>query len=947
MFFDDIEIAPKKRATLREPPPIPHTGWTPPASFPNLAGATVIALDTETKDLELTERGPGWARKRGHIVGVSLAAKDKQGNTGKWYFPVRHEVQGEMNLDAANVFGWLKTVLETPVPKVGANLIYDIGWLTEESIFVGGELHDVQFAEALLCEGLVNLDHLAHKYLGLGKTTNLLYDWLKRAYPMTSDKARRSDIYRSPPSLAGAYAEDDALLPILIAEKQAVELAAQELEYVYRLECDLIPLLVRMRMEGISVDLPKAYELHDELGKDITRLYQQINHEFGPLEKSSSGHVGRLLDHLGVDYPRGAGDKPSIEKEWLASLDHPCAQVLLDLREHEKMRSTFVQSYFIDKNIGGKIYPQFHPLKGEANGTMVGRFACVKADTSIVVRGGDKQIQDIVPGDFVWTHKRRWRQVTRRWVKGREPMLTVTFCNGHTLTCTIAHQLLSSDGQWMAVKDIADEYFQNLGFKSVEHFFGTCAISQYRNANNRGDCREVENLTSKCGACNYKEYATSRKASVGGATLFQLEARRLEPHERDEQGEASQLDRSSRGRTRLSNNSEGRSAPVCASGGDGGSFRCDALAFQSRRASYRREPEEQRTGQSCSSNAQGPSGVTLSNGEGLDCVTITQIDFGGDCEVYDITVDEDESYLASGVFSHNSSDPNFQNLPSRTELGQRVRAVVIPDNGHLHWQKSDFSQIHYRILAHNAVGPGADELRAAYNNDLTMDYHDAVYDRVGPLLGWDITDAKLRKKNRKPVKNVNFGLLYGQSEKSLKYKTAAYFGDGFSEDDAKAFFAAYFDAAPYVKPTMQAIGREVQQFGYVRTLLGRRVRFDEWEPAGYGERGQPLPYHAALAEYGPNIRRAYEYRGVNYKFQGSEPDIMKSGMRDCLRSGVFDFTGVPRLTCHDELGFSVIDESPQMNEAYEYITHTMQNAIKLRVPVRLDNGRGPNWAKAD
>jgi DNA polymerase I-like protein with 3'-5' exonuclease and polymerase domains len=670
MFFDDVDIAPKKRVTLRLPPPIPHTGWTPPSEFPNLSAATCIAFDTETKDIDLVDMGPGWARKRGHIVGVSIAAEDRLGNTGKWYFPVRHEVQPEFNMNPDNVFGFLKPVLEDRrTAKIGANLMYDIGWLTEENIFVDGPLLDVQFAEALVCEDLVALDILGRKYLGIGKTTNMLYEWLERAYPETSDRQRRADIFRAPPSLVGPYAEDDAALPIQIMKRQLREIEAQELGTVFRLENDLIPLLVRMRMEGVAVDVPLAEKLHHELGIETQQLLAKINAEFGPLEKSSSGHVGRLLDHLGVKYPRTGQGAPSIEKEWLAALEHPIGDVLLDLREHEKMRSTFLKSYILNKNIGGKIFPQFHPLKGESNGTMVGRFA--------------------------------------------------------------------------------------------------------------------------------------------------------------------------------------------------------------------------------------------------------------------------------------SSDPNLQNIPSRTKLGKKVRRVFVHDPGHFQWRKHDYSQIHYRILAHFAVGPGADGLRDAYCNDADMDYHDAVFERVAPLMGWDINDAEGRKFRRRPIKNVNFGLLYGQSEKSLKYKTAAYFGEGFSEADAKAFFDAYFEGAPYVKPTMQAIGREVQAFGYVKTLLGRRVRFDLWEPAEYGERGMPLPYRSALAEYGVNIRRAYEYRGVNYKFQGSEPDIMKSGMRDCLNSGVFDYTGVPRLTVHDELDFSVKDDSPQTREAFTFIQHTMQDAIKLRVPVKVDVSTGANWGDAD
>ena len=143
------------------------------------------------------------------------------------------------------------------------------------------------------------------------------------------------------------------------------------------------------------------------------------------------------------------------------------------------------------------------------------------------------------------------------------------------------------------------------------------------------------------------------------------------------------------------------------------------------------------------------------------------------------------------------------------------------------------------------------------------------------------------------------------------------------------------------------IGEEVQRYGYVTSVLGRRCRFTLWEPGVRGEWGDPLPYEAAIREYGPFIRRAFEYRGVNYKFQSSEPDIMKTGMLKCLRSGVFDYTGVPRITVHDELGFSVKDDSPAMNEAFEFIKHTMEGAVPLRVPVYVDAGRGPSWGKID
>lgn len=670
MFFDDVELVPRKRAALGVLPPVPATGWTRPTEFPNLSAAVALAIDVETKETDFAN-GPGWARGKGHVVGVSLAAEAADGQRGKWYFPVRHEVEGHDNLDPRGVFGFCRDAFHTPIPKVFANGLYDLGWLTTEDIYVQGELHDVQFAEALIDEeAFVGLDHLSRKYLGVGKTTDLMYEWQRQAYPNTPKSERRGDIYRTPPRLVGHYAEDDADQPLSIIKYQREEMWRQGLGTVYRLECDLMPLLVRMRLEGVSVDIPTAQRLYDDMQGEIGELFARIKSEYGyGISSTHSTQLGALFKHVGIETPKTEAGNPSVQKEWLAALDHPLGELIRDLREREKLCGTFIKSYILDKNVGGKIFPQFHPLKGDENGTMVGRFA--------------------------------------------------------------------------------------------------------------------------------------------------------------------------------------------------------------------------------------------------------------------------------------SSDPNLQNIPSRTKLGKRVRECFVPDPGHSHWLKLDYSQIHYRILAHYAVGPGSDELRNAYVSDKTTDYHQNVLERVAPLMGWDTSDEEHNAYVRRPIKNVNFGLLYGQSLKSLMLKTAAYFGGAFTEAQAKGFFEAYFKGAPYVKPTMKMIGEEVQLYGYTTSVLGRRCRFNLWEPAMWGEWGPALPHGQALAEYGSWIKRAYEYRGVNYKFQSSEPDIMKTGMLKCLRSGVFDYTGVPRLTVHDELDFSVRDDSPQMREAFEFIQHTMEGAVELRVPVFVDAERGPSWGKVD
>lgn len=687
MFFDDETLAVKKHARIRQAPPIPDTGWRKPESFPNLKGnVSSIAFDTETKELDF-DNGPGWARGQGHIVGLSVAARDRLGNQGAWYFPVRHEVGSEDNLDARNVFGWAAEVLDTPeVPKVGANLTYDIGWLGEENVKVTGPLNEVQFAEALIdSEAFVALEILGQKYVRRGKKTNQLLEWQREAYPNTPEDKRRSDIYRSPPMLVGPYAIDDAILPLEIMDEQWPILTSEGLDYVYRLECDLIPLMIRMRREGVTVDLGHASQMLEQLEAETRELFKRVYYEFGyNLSATDSGQLGKLFDHVGLKYPRNSptdrnpNGSPQIRKEWLATLEHPLGDLLNEIREHEKICGTFLRSYLLEKSIPisgsnslAKLYPQFHQMKGDENGTVVGRFS--------------------------------------------------------------------------------------------------------------------------------------------------------------------------------------------------------------------------------------------------------------------------------------SSTPNLQNIPSRTKLGKRVREAFVNDLGHAFWLKYDYSQIHYRILAHNAVddpkGPfgAADALRERYASDPKTDYHMDVYMNVAPLLGWSTTDKEIIKEKRRPIKNVNFGLLYGQGTPSLAYKS------GMSGKQADSFFEAYHKGAPYVKPTMAAIAAEVQTYGYVTTLLGRRIRFPLWEPIrkDWDNPVRPLPFDAALSEWGGAIKRAFDYRGVNYKFQGSEPDIMKKGMRDCLNSGVFDYTGVPRLTVHDELDFSVREDSAAMREAFDYIRETMQNSIRLRVPVYVDKSTGPNWGKAD
>lgn len=674
MFFEDDDLGGlKKRAAIRMPPPVPDTGWRPPTQFPNLSSAVVIAIDTETKELDF-DHGPGWGRKKGHIVGFSLAAIDAQDNRGKWYFPVRHEFEPHLNLDPATCFRWLKTILETPhIPKVGANLLYDVGWLTTEDIYVQGELHDVQFAEALLHEdGEVNLEYLGQKYTGEGKETTLMYQWMKGAYPNTPDSELRGEIYRTPARLVGPYAEQDADLPLRVLEKQWPILGREGLWDVYRMECDSIYLLTRMRLSGVNIDLSAAEQLYGELAVDIVRLNQQLFEMTGVWANVNSGDdLAKLFDKVGLHYPKTAIGNPSFKKEFLNSIEHPVGQLIRDIREHEKIRGTFIRSYILESNVNGRIHCQFHPLRGDDGGTRSGRFS--------------------------------------------------------------------------------------------------------------------------------------------------------------------------------------------------------------------------------------------------------------------------------------SDKPNLQNIPIRTELGQRIRRLFIPDYGHIAWEKNDYSQIEYRFLAHFAVGPGSDELRKEYNDDPRTDYHDKTHYRLCPVMGWNADDKGIMKKYRKPIKNINFGLLYGMGKDKLIRAVMEYFKGALSKEEGNQLYKAYHTANPYVQATMDAVAAEAQHLGYITTVLNRRSRFDMWEPrqVNYENRARALKYDLAIRNYGCDIQRSHTHKAINRKLQGSAADMIKKGMHRCWKDGVFNVIGVPKLQVHDELDFSVMADTPEQREAYRYMRHVLENAIPLRIPVLVDHGRGPNWGAVD
>lgn len=287
----------------------------------------------------------------------------------------------------------------------------------------------------------------------------------------------------------------------------------------------------------------------------------------------------------------------------------------------------------------------------------------------------------------------------------------------------------------------------------------------------------------------------------------------------------------------------------------------------------------------------------------------------------------DEYGTVSGRFSY--SKPNLQQVPSGDDefSGELIRSLFIPDVGE-RWAKVDWSQIEYRIMAHFAkkLGlPKVDKLIEAYKNDRSTDMH-----------AWL---AELIHRPRKFSKAINFGVAYCMGLNKLAASL------GISKTEGELIMTEYRAEVPWMIMLQKAATSKASRTGYIRTILGRRRRFNLYEPKGmYGKDGRPkpLPKHEAIEEWGQNITRAACYKALNALIQGSAADLMKVAMVEAYEQGIFDVIGIPGIVVHDEMDIS-IPNTRAADAGYDALRHLMENCIPMEVPIVADATIGKDW----
>jgi len=268
------------------------------------------------------------------------------------------------------------------------------------------------------------------------------------------------------------------------------------------------------------------------------------------------------------------------------------------------------------------------------------------------------------------------------------------------------------------------------------------------------------------------------------------------------------------------------------------------------------------------------------------------------------------------------SNPNLQQIPARNpEMSRKIRGLFLPEEGE-QWASMDFDQQEPRILVHFAslTGrkglTGSEDFVKAYREDAKTDFHQMV--------------ATICGIPRKQAKTINLGIMYGMGQTRLAEQLDV------STDQAKRLMRQYHNDVPFVKELMDAVQRKVShrdKGGFVRSLLGRKCRFDLWEPNLFLS-ARALPKEEASIEYGDNIKRAYTYKALNRLIQSSAADQTKAAMAAVYKQK----NKIPLVQIHDELAFSVSD----LEEAKELCT-IMESALQLEVPSPSDISLGPNW----
>jgi DNA polymerase I-like protein with 3'-5' exonuclease and polymerase domains len=340
--------------------------WVMPDHFPDLSGYDEIAIDLETRDPGIKDTGPGYIRKHGEVVGIAVAVDGWCG-----YYPIAHETPP--NMDKAIVTKWIKKQCSYEDKNyIFHNAFYDVGWLKAMGVDIKGKIIDTLIAAPLVDENRFRFDlnTLSKDYLQESKSETQLYEAAKMW-----GLDPKGEMWKLPASHVGEYAEQDAAVTLKLWHHLRGEIQKQNLVNIFELETDLFPVLFEMKQRGVRVDLEKAEGIKNDLlskeKKLLTSIKKLTNQD---VEVWAAASVAKAFDALKIKYDRTPTGQPKFDKNFLSTHDSPLAKMVVECREINKARTTFIES-ITKHSYRGRIHAEIHQMRSDQGGTVTGRFS--------------------------------------------------------------------------------------------------------------------------------------------------------------------------------------------------------------------------------------------------------------------------------------------------------------------------------------------------------------------------------------------------------------------------------------------------------------------------------------------------------------------------------------------------------------------------------------------
>jgi len=594
---------------------------------------------------------------------------------------------------------------------------------------------------------------------------------------------------------------------------------------------------------------------------------------------------------------------------------HPIYPLLIEKRQLTKMHGTYFEGY--KPWADGRIHSTF------TFQTATWQMSCCAGSTPVTTSRGVIPISEVKIGDRVWTHRNRWRLVTATWVHPATPMVTLHFSNGQDLTCTTAHRLLLTDHGYIKAMangkehSISPEADKGKGLP-VESANGGGV--PYDSAQHRVDS---------------KEPSWRGRVSCGeGGSILPLEDRKEESDVRQTGGGDAKLEGRGERWVRVSDLLTGWEAPICASNRNGEGAGNSNPSEITRRSSYRREQAQQSSGQSCLDDTRGASGDARDYAPGVGEVQIEEVYPMGSLPVYDITVDEDESYESCGVFSHNSRAPNVQNSPVRGKTP--FQKTLVNQFGRMLCASPGHTLVNFDYKSFHAQTTGCEAGLKDYLRLAKIDIHSFVAchfihhpDRFHLL---EMPDADLKaffKKERKSPRIWTNGLTFNEIRNG-KTKSCG-LGIGFGMGPRKLYqlyqedFASLHDAEGIwnliMKELFPGLGRwqnevrkKAAEQGFLMSRFGAMRRF--YDVSHWDRKTQRMAP-------GEQAEAAVAFLPASNAF-----GMIRWGMLNIQKEGLFDRYELINTT-HDSLLFDCPDSL--VDECKSRIIPIMQSPCPLMV----------------